>query len=364
MNLQIKHTALTAILLIIILGFFSWQAFEVSQRQILGTLNIEISDREATEAISRISSQIIGLYLFSVIILVVAFWLAGRYFFWKPMDEILYLVKKTENGDFTSGILTNRKDEIGMITLSLNALALKLNNYKEEAERCSMESLRQMETMASIGEVAEAVAHEIKNPLAGISGALQVIAEDIPEENPRKEICNEILDEITRLDNAVKELLFYARTPAPNLILADINAIIEKVKDFIRPLAAKFNVKINLISDNIPEVMIDPDQMEKALLSLAHNSISSMPEGGVMTIASHNKPQSNEVEITLSDTRERMTEEDLRNVFKPKFSTKHLGTGLGLAISRNIIEAHKGRIQLESSKGAGNIFRVILPQRN
>ncbi|OGW28639.1 MAG: hypothetical protein A2X59_03555 [Nitrospirae bacterium GWC2_42_7] len=354
----------------IYLGFFAVKNEELcykchsSRKKINGILNIEISAREATEAINRTRAWIIGIYLFSLIILVVAFWLANMYFFKKPIDEIRYLLKKAEDGDFSAGISTNRKDEIGMIISNLNSLGLKLNKYKEETERCGKESLRQMERMASIGEVAEAVAHEIKNPLAGISGALQVIAEDIPDDNPRKEICNEILDEITRLDTAVKDLLFYARTPAPNLILADINAIIEKVGVSIRTLAEKFSVKINLISDNIPDVMIDPDQMEKALLSIAHNSISSMPEGGTMTIASCIKPQSNEVEVILSDTRKSMTEEEIKNVFKPKFSTKHLGTGLGLAISRNIIEAHKGRIELESSIDAGSIFRVILPQRN
>lgn len=260
--------------------------------------------------------------------------------------------------------MTNRNDELGMIISNLNSIGLKLNNYKEETERCGKESLRQMEIMASIGEVAEAVAHEIKNPLAGISGALQVIAEDIPGDSPRKEICNEILDEITRLDTAVKDLLFYTRPQELNLILADINAIIEKVRDSISTLAEKFNVKINLISDNIPDVMIDPDQMEKAFLSIAYKSISSMPEGGIMTIASYNKPESNEFEVTVSDTSVNMTEEDIKNIFKPKFSTKHLGTGLGLAISRNIIEAHKGRIELERSIDDGSIFRVILPQRN
>lgn len=354
----------------IYLGFFAVKNEDLchkchsSQEKINGILNIEISAREATEAIHRTSAWIIGIYLFSLIILVIAFWLANRYFFKKPIDEILSLLKKAEDGDFSTGISTKRKDEIGMIISNLNSIGLKLNNYKEETERCGKESLRQMERMASIGEVAEAVAHEIKNPLAGISGALQVIAEDIPDDNPRKEICNEILDEITRLDTAVKDLLFYARPQEPNLILADINAIIEKVGDSIKTLAEKFNVKINLISDNIPDVMIDPDLMEKALLSIAYNSISSMPEGGTMTIVSCNKQQSNEVEVTLSDTRKSMTEEDIKNVFKPKFSTKHLGTGLGLAISRNIIEAHKGRIELESSIGAGSIFRVILPQRN
>jgi signal transduction histidine kinase len=363
MNLDIKHTAITAILLIIVLGFFAWQAYEINQRQIIGPLNIESSGGVA-EAVKRGGTWIIGIYFFSVIILSVAFWLTNRYFFKKGIEEILNLLKKMEDGDFSTRISNDRKDEIGMIVSSLNSLALKLNDYRDETERCDNERLQQIEKMASIGEVAEAVAHEIKNPLAGISGALQVIAEDIPDDSPRKEICKEILDEITRLDTTVKDLLFYTRPPEPNFVLADINAIIEKVKYAVRALAQKINVKINVISDNIPEVMIDPDQIEKALISIAHNSISSMPDGGTMTIVSYNKSQFNEVEIALSDTRKTMTEEDLKNVFKPKFATRHMGTGLGLAISKNIIEAHNGRIELENSFKAGSIFRVILPLRN
>ncbi len=281
----------------------------------------------------------------------------------KTLTEIIDSLSKVEKGDLKARILAKRRDEIGTLAAKINSILSEFEKSRKEIENYQTDKMRYIEKMASIGEVAAAVAHEIKNPLAGISGALQVLAEDFPDDSPRKEIANDVLAEIERLDRAVKDLFIFSRPPELNLILTDINAIIEKVMSSIQTAAMKLNVKINSVSDNIPEIIVDPDQMEKALLNIANNMICSMPDGGTITIAAFNRLLTNEIEIALSDTGTGLYEEDIKEVFKPKFSTKRSGTGLGLAISRNIVESHKGRIEVESSIGTGSTFRIILPQK-
>ena len=281
----------------------------------------------------------------------------------KPFTEIIDSLIKVEKGDLKTRILTKRKDQIGILAEKINTILSELEKSRKEIDNYQTDKIRHIEKMASIGEVAAAVAHEIKNPLAGISGALQVLAEDFPDDSPRKEIANDVLAEIERLDKAVKDLFIFAKPPELNLIPTDINAIIEKVKASIQMAARKLNVKINSISDNIPVIIIDPDQIEKVLLNIANNMIHSMSNGGILTIAAHNRYDTDEIEIALSDTGMGMDEEDLKEFFKPKFSIKHSGTGLGLAISRNIVESHKGRIEVEGKTGTGSTFRIILPKK-
>jgi signal transduction histidine kinase len=328
-----------------------------------GILDVEISMNKANKRLAMFRKQMIIFSLLTLITLSICLIILTKYLINKPIDGVVEVMKKAEKGDLNARYITNRQDEIGKLSESLNSMLSELDNARKEIKSLHAEEYQLIEKMASIGEVAAAVAHEIKNPLAGISGALQVLAEDFPDDGSRKEIANEVLSEIERLDMAVKDLLVFSLPPELNLIMTDINAIIDNVIEKIRPPSQKFNVKIHSVSDTIPKTLIDPDQMEKVLLNIAHYSLRSMPGGGTLTFATYNRLQSDEIEVTLSDTGKGISEEDLKDVFKPKFTTRHhgYGSGLGLAISRNIIESHKGRIDVESQVDAGSSFIISLP---
>ena len=120
---------------------------------------------------------------------------------------------------------------------------------------------------------------------------------------------------------------------------------------------------INSISDNITETLADPDQLERALTNIALYSLQLMQDGGALNFATYNRYATGEIEIALSDTGGGVRSENAADVFKPSFSTKHSGTGLGLAISRNIVESHKGRIDVENLAGVGSTFRIFLRQK-
>ncbi len=218
-----------------------------------------------------------------------------------------------------------------------------------------------MEKMASIGEAVAIFAHGIKNPLAGISGALQVMAEEIPEGSPRKQICHEMMDEIERLDTAVKDLLAYGKTTEPHLILTDINAMIERACIADRSAAGEVNVEIKTVLEAVPEVMIDQEQMGKVFVNMIRNAISRMPGGGTLTVTTQYRKDRGEIEIAFLDTGREIPEEKIRDVFEPFFSTKQLGTGLKMALSRNIVESHKGRMKVVNRAGVGCSFNIIIP---
>ncbi|HYQ47686.1 MAG TPA: ATP-binding protein, partial [Thermodesulfovibrionales bacterium] len=251
--------------------------------------------------------------------------------------------------------------DIGAIATSVNSLADELRNTREKLVIHESRELGQMEKMASIGEVAATVAHEIKNPLAGISGALQVMTEDIPDGSPRKEVCNEILAEIERLDRAVKDLVAYARPQEINPVLTDLRDIIEKSVASVGPQARRRDIGISFLAAELPLVMIDPEQMVKVVKDILLFQLNLMPAGGAINISATTKEERGEIEILCCDTGSALTDDRIRNIFKPSFSTKSSATGLSLAIARNILESHGGRIRVSSEFGIGNSFRIIIP---
>ena len=331
--------------------------------KIRGILGVEVSTDKVGRSLSNVKTLLVRSYFMAASLFLAAIVLAGRYLIKKPVDVLLHSLKNIVKGDLTSKIPAGSKDEIGEISTGINTLVEELEGRRKEILKYSSDKDRYVERMVSLGEVATTVAHEIKNPLAGISGAIQVMAEDFPEDSPRKEICGEILDEIERLDNAVKDMLAYARTPEPHLILTDINAIIERVCRVTRLNAKRSDVEIKTVCEAVPEIMADPEQMEMVIMNMVRNSLNLMPEGGTLKVTTNYRKDKGEIEIVFSDTGRGIPEEKLKDVLKPFFSSQQLGTGLKLALCRNIVENHKGRIEAVSKLGLGSTFSIIIPSK-
>jgi signal transduction histidine kinase len=257
---------------------------------------------------------------------------------------------------------TGRGDPIALFERRLGSILSELAASRRQIEAYNIETMQKVEKMVNIGELAAVIAHEIKNPLAGISGAIQVFSEDFPPEDPRKEIITDILSEIERLDKAVRDLLSFARPPEPHLIKTPVENVIDRCMRLVGGQAKKQGVEVNLISLEDPvDVDIDPEQMQQVFLNLMMNALHSMPTGGTLTVAVHVSRDEGHVDVTFSDTGQGVRAEDIANIFKPFYTTKQTGTGLGLAISKNVVEKHGGRIHVESTLGSGSLFRIRLP---
>lgn len=331
------------------------------KQELMAILSVEVIMDSVNERIGGVREKS-TLSFFGIVVLAgVSLWLLMTFLITRPLRDIVRKAKMLEDGNFNIRFSTGRKDEIGELSEELNSMLNELNRVRGEVEKCHLESMQRVEKMATIGELASAIAHEIKNPLAGISGAIQVFAEDFSESEPRRSIINEVLTEIERLDKAVKDLLNFARPPEPILIKTHLIHVIERAIRLVSSQAKKQNVNIIVkVAEDIPEIYIDPEQMHQVFLNIMLNALHSMLSGGVITITTHLYPDNN-AEITITDTGVGIPQENIKNVFKPFFTTKHTGTGLGLAISKNIVQKHGGDIEVESQLGVGSIFRIKLP---
>jgi hypothetical protein len=329
--------------------------------QVRAIVDLEISHRSVETSIRNATGWTIFSAVFVIVILSAALYLLGKYQIQKPLNRLLSEIGEIAGGNLKARVSVPDAHEIGTLASSVNRIADELLKARNDVIIHESREMSQMEKMASIGEVAATVAHEIKNPLAGISGALQVIAEDIPDESPRKEICNEILGEIERLDRAVKDLVAYAKPQEINPVLTDLRAVIEKAIAFVSQKARLMHIEITFLATDLPMVMVDPEQMVNVVRDILVFQCSLMPEGGAISISAAVKEERGEVEILCSDTGDALTDDKIRNIFKPSFSTKHTVTGLSLAIVRNILESHGGRVGVTSEFGTGNCFRIIIP---
>lgn len=338
------------------------QPCHVGGEEIMSTLNVSIPMDKTFKKVRRLRKNTVVYYVFTLVVLSAALALMTTYLVNRPIKEIVEIMREVGGGDFNARFITSRKDEIGLLGASLNSMLSELCKMRQELESYHIEAMQKVEKMATIGELAAAIAHEIKNPLAGISGAIQVFAEDFKPGDPRREIITEVQNEIERLDKAVRSLVSFARPPEPSFIHTPIEDLVDRTVRLITTQAKKQGIDVNIVSlEESAEVYIDPDQIQQVFLNIMLNAIHSMPAGGSLTVTTLVRPEDGEVELSVSDTGTGISEENLKSVFKPFFTTKHTGTGLGLAISKNIIEKHKGRMVAESKVASGSNFRVILP---
>jgi len=247
-------------------------------------------------------------------------------------------------------------------------LATMLESYKESyaaevrsKERSAVEEkLTRAEHLAEIGQLAASLAHEIKNPLAGISGAIQIMREAMEPDDPHRPIAYEILGQVKRLDATVKDLLQYARPLPPRLRRVNLDTVVTRVLSVLReePALRRVRIRCSTPSDD-HAVRGDEAQLEQLLMNLIINAAHASEDDGSIDVSLTR--QSDVMHLIVQDYGEGMTEETRAQAFDAFFTTKAKGTGLGLSICRRIVEAHGGEMELDSELGRGTRVVVSLP---
>jgi signal transduction histidine kinase len=225
---------------------------------------------------------------------------------------------------------------------------------------------------AELAELAGSFIHDIKNHLSTLGLNVQLLAEDFQDPQSQKE--RRALERITRLQNECQRLvdvsndfLRFARVKDLNLQPADLAEAIEELVDFFGPMARQNHIEIKLyLPADLPPVLLERELFKQALLNLLLNAQQAMPEGGELTIQAavepvDGHPEGRSICLMLIDTGKGMTPEVAAKAFRPFFSTKPGGTGLGLPTTRKVIEAHGGRIELQSDVGRGTKVTIRLP---
>ena len=302
-----------------------------------------------------------------------------------PIAGIQKTMVRVAEGDLGARAPVMRRDEIGAVAEGLNEMLAKMENFnvelqskirdataelRDKNEELSesyrrllelREALARAQQMATVGQMAANVAHQIGTPLNLISGYVQMIAEQEGADPPAVDRLRIVQEQITKLTSIVRTMLDHARRPSPKAP-TDIGELVGRVAALARPKLDGAGVRLDLsVERDLPPVLADGVQLELALLNLITNSLDAMPRGGVASVTVCRAGRG--VRVQVADTGIGIRADLLPRIFDPWVTTKAAGhgTGLGLSITRDAVTAHGGTITATSEEGAGATFTIDLP---
>ena len=294
-----------------------------------------------------------------IAMLVVTAWLVSRGMV-APIRRLVGAARRVAEGDLQARVAVSGSDEIGELGHTFNEMAAELAQAWERVRELHRREIERAQLLATVGELASGVAHEIKNPVVGISNGLDLVRRRVPPDPAVEPIMDEMARQLTRIEGAVRDLLTFARPAAPTLVPADANEIVRRAARLVLPAAEHAGVRIDFrLAPALPELQVDDEQIRQALVNLMMNAVQATAAGGHVTVSTRVRDGAPEIEVR--DDGRGITPADLAHIFKPFFTTRHSGTGLGLPISRDIVERHGGRIEVHSNVGRGSTFTVVLP---
>ena len=239
-------------------------------------------------------------------------------------------------------------------------LVEQLRESRAEIERLHRTQISRAEHLATLGELATGLAHEIRNPLAGIAGVIEIIGRDLPNTSPARSVVKDVRQEIARINQIVSDLLQTARPHPPKVRKSDLNTTVEHAVMLGRQQALAKSVEITLQKDaSLPELEHDSDQIHQVLLNLLLNAMQAIDNDGKVSVSV--KARGNAAVVEVTDNGRGIPPEQLPHIFRPFYTTKGDGTGLGLSLAHRIVEDHQGRIDVTSVIGSGTTFAVVLP---
>jgi signal transduction histidine kinase len=339
-NWQLKAVAPVALTLLAGLMLF-----------VLATVSFRDPERHAVLVVAGAGA----IAICAVLIFVLA-WFVQR-----PMVELQEKIARVGGGDLGVSVsFDKRKDEIGELGRNFNHMVEQLRQSREEIERLHRTQMSRAEHFATLGELAAGLAHEIRNPLAGIAGVVEIIGRDLPASSPARAVVKDVRVEIAQINHILTDLLHTARPHAPAIRRSDLNTTVEHAVMLARQQALSRPLEIVLKKNPaLPEIEHDSDQIHQVLLNLLLNAIQAIDGAGRITVEIETRAQS--AVISVSDTGRGILPEHLPNIFRPFYTTKGNGTGLGLSLARRIVEEHHGHIEVSSTVGKGSKFVVLLP---
>ena len=276
---------------------------------------------------------------------------ALAYFIQRPMVELQEKIALVSEGDLNVAVsFSRRNDEIGDLGRNFNHMLQQLRETQ----------MSRAEHLATLGELAAGLAHEIRNPLAGIAGVIEIIGRDLPATSPARAVVKDVRQEIVQINRILTDLLETARPHPPQVCLSNLNTTVEHAVMLARQQVLSRPIKIELQkAPDLPEVEHDSDQIHQVLLNLLLNAVQAMEAGGTVRVEIGSRDDY--ASVLVCDTGRGIPPQLLSSIFRPFFTTKGNGTGLGLSLARRIVEEHHGRIEVSSVVEKGSKFEVVLP---
>jgi hypothetical protein len=279
----------------------------------------------------------------------------------RPMVELQEKIEQVSKGNLDVAVsFSGRNDEIGDLGRNFNYMMQQLRESREEIEHLHRTQMSRAEHLATLGELATGLAHEIRNPLAGIAGVIEIVGRDLPATSPARAVVKDVRLEIARISRTLTDLLETARPRRPEVRLGNLNTTVEHAVMLARQQVLSRPIKIELHkAPDLPEVEHDSDQIHQVLLNLLLNAVQALDKAGTVRVEIGSRD--GYATVTVGDNGRGISAQNLPNIFRPFYTTKGDGTGLGLSLAHRIVEDHHGRIEVSSVLGSGSQFTVLLP---
>jgi signal transduction histidine kinase len=326
-----------------------------------GVLEVTIDTRQAAALLRKsqwkgVVIALVTLFLLTVIILRLFERLINR-----PISLLKERMLRVQEGDQTLDLTPAKEDEIGSLMRSFNVMVDNLRKANRKIEDLYSQRIEKAEHLASFGELAAGLAHEIKNPLAGMKGALEIIVQKANARDTNRDIFREILAQIDKIIYVIQDFLSYAKPKPSHFALIDPDRFVENAIRLAQTQMGGKDIRFEFSGlGGRARARLDTDKMQEVMLNLLLNAIAAIERSGLITIALAVRSE-DRLEIRVADNGQGIKEQNLAHIFGPFFSTKKGGTGLGLSISKRIVEEHGGTISVDSREGQGTAFVIRLP---
>ncbi len=331
--------------------------------KIIGILYVGILEEKFIDMRRRAIAIFLGITLAGMVMaFIVSNFLAKSVL--QPIKSLVSASHQWAKGNLDYRVKTTRRDEIAKLGETFNFMVSSLKERDDKLREYTNQQIMKSERLATLGQLAAGVAHEINNPLGAVLMYTHLVLEEMEAGDPRHNNLEKVVGEATRCKNIVKGLLDFARQTEPKVRESDANEILKRTLSLVENQALFQNVKITRVfSPSLPKVMMDGSQIQQVFTNVILNAAEAVDGAGELTIATRTAPDGKAVEIEFTDTGCGITQENLEKIFDPFFTTKKVGsgTGLGLAVSYGIIARHKGTIYVKSEPGKGTTFVVRLP---
>lgn len=280
------------------------------------------------------------------------------YLILRPVRNLVAATHQISAGDLNQELPVHSRDELGDLTRSFNRMIKNLARTQNELVRS--------EKLVSLGRLSAGMAHEIRNPLNAMKGAVVHIQRRRPDDLLVQEYTQLVSEEIDRLNTLVTDFLYFSKQAKPKLVATNLNQLILSVQQLFAEQAKKRNIRFsNRLAEGLPPVLLDMHQIEQVMLNLMVNAMDALPQGGKVTFSTFllqsGDGSLDRVRVEVRDNGIGIPEAHLQSIFDPFFSTKESGSGIGLPLSLGIIESHGGTLTVRPREQVGTLATFELP---
>lgn len=277
-----------------------------------------------------------------------------------PLSELAAAARHLGSEGIYEPVHLHGADEVGQLVVAFNRMAEDLAESRRRIEQLHAKELARAQQLATVGELASGVAHEIRNPVTAVLGALDLAIRRLPADDSPRALLEEAQHQLRRIEATTTQLLRYARPPELREVVVDANLLVDRASRVVEAQArsAAIELLIERAAEAVP-VSVDPELMVQVLVNLLLNGVDAVRGGGRLSVwVMRHTP---EAWIGVRDTGTGVPAEKRAEIFRPFYTTKHQGTGLGLSISQQIVTRHGGTLRVEDTPGGGATFVVSLP---